>query len=290
MRYSSRFFLYGPFAGLLILTGLVSVHWWSVANAWAERLDRANGHEIAPGVRMRFSEKRLAGFPFRLDVVLKNLRMEVAESGGPIIWTTEEFAAHALSYGRVQMIFESAGRQTISWVAPQGITHRFSFLPGTFRASAMLEQSKLVRFDSEIVDLDGGEFRARDLQLHARQSRDGLDLYLKLDGAQVTAGYAAALGPDITVLLARGRLNRSDMFAPVLAGQASQQQVFERWRQSGGKLGISELTVTRGKERLTFAGELMLDERHDLAGTLRAQNGTTLQFAGNHISRLDLLP
>jgi hypothetical protein len=160
MRYSSRFFLYAPFVGLLLLAGIAMANWWIKASALAAKLDAVNGHEIMPGVRLSFAEKRLAGFPFRMDTILKNLRVEVAEMGGPIVWTSERFAMHALTYGRVQVIIEAAGRQTLSWHDAHGGAHIFAFLPGTFRASALLQQSKLIRFDGEIVDLDGSEFRA----------------------------------------------------------------------------------------------------------------------------------
>ena len=149
MRYSSRFFLYAPFVGLLLLAAIAMTNWWLKATALAKQLDAINGHEIMPGVRLSFAEKRLAGFPFRLDTILKDLRVEVAEVGGPMVWTSEGFAMHTLTYGRVQAILEAGGRQTLSWHDANGGAHRFAFLPGTFRASAILQHGKLIRFDGE---------------------------------------------------------------------------------------------------------------------------------------------
>src|SRR6476661_125023 len=148
MRYSSRFFLYAPILGLLLLAAIAMTNWWLTASALAKHLDAVNRHEIMPGVRFSFSEKRLAGFPFRMDTLLKNLRVEIAEVGGPVVWTSDEFAMHVLAYGRVQAVLEAAGRQTLSWHDANGSPHSFAFLPGTFRASALLQRGKLIRFDS----------------------------------------------------------------------------------------------------------------------------------------------
>ena len=84
MRYSSRFFLYAPFAGLLLLTAIACTHWWLVASGLAKHLDAVNGREIMPGVRFAFAQKRLAGFPFRADVMLKGLRVNVEDVSGPL--------------------------------------------------------------------------------------------------------------------------------------------------------------------------------------------------------------
>lgn len=290
MRYSSRFFLYGPLVGLLILAALAATHWWSVASAWAERLDRANGREIAPGVRMSFSEKRLSGFPFRLDVVLKDLRVEIAEANGPIIWTTKEFAAHALPYGRTQIVLESAGKQTLSWTDARDGAHRFAFLPGTFRASALLDDGKLVRFDSEIVDLDGDEFLTRNAQLHFRLSRDGIDVYLTLEGAHVAGGYAAALGPDIATLKTRGRMDRTDILAPMLAGKEAPSAAFQKWREAGGKIAVHDFLLSKSGQSITFSGALGLDDAHNLRGALTGPKERVLSFSGSRLQLGSSLP
>ena len=290
MRYSSRFFLYAPLAGLLLLAGIAMVHWWIVASAWAKYLDAVNGHEVMPGVRISFAEKRLAGFPFRMDTILRKLRIEVAEIGGPIIWTSDGFALHVLTYGPVQGVLEAAGRQTLSWHDAAGGTHSFAFLPATFRASSLLRGGKLVRFDCEIVDLDGAEFRAADAQLHFRTAGDGLDLYAKLQGAHVSGGYAGSLGPDIASLIASGRANRGAALDRVLRGDEAPEAAFDRWRNSGGTIQMSAFTLVRKGGSLTYTGRLALDDTHDLSGTLRARDGTALNFTGNHIARWDVLP
>jgi hypothetical protein len=237
-----------------------------------------------PGVRISFAEKRLAGFPFRMDTILKNLRVEVAEIGGPISWTSEGFALHVLTYGPVQGVLEAAGRQTLSWHDATGRAHSFAFLPATFRASSLLRGGKLVRFDCEIVDLDGADFRAADAQLHFRTQGGGLDLYAKLQGAHVSGGYAGSLGPDIASLIASGRIDRGAALDRVLRGEEAPETALDNWRDTGGTIRMSALTVAQKGGSLTYTGTLALDDAHDLSGILRAHNGSTLRFSGNRIA------
>jgi hypothetical protein len=288
MRYSSRFFLYAPFVGLLLLAAIAAVHWWIAASAWAKYLDAANGHEIMPGVRISFAGKRIAGFPFRNDTILKNLRVEVAEVDGPVVWTSDNFAIHELTYGRVQAIFEAAGRQTLSWSDAHGAAHRFGFLPGTFRASSILAGGRLLRFDSQIADLNGGDFRAADAQFHLRVSNDGIDTYLTLRDAHVSGGYAAALGPAIDNLTVNGLFDHASKLQAVLRGDRALQSALENWRQAGGVLAVKDLTLTRRKVTAHLNGKLALDSNHDLIGVLAGAgpNGTrfsVLNFTGNRI-------
>ncbi|HTK79759.1 MAG TPA: DUF2125 domain-containing protein [Rhizomicrobium sp.] len=284
MRYSSRFFLYAPFAALLILAALAMIHWWIVAATLSKRLDAANGHEIMPGVVLRFSDRKIGGFPFRLDTVLKNVRLSVNDVAGPVSWSSEDFAMHALTYGRDQAILEAAGKQTLSWRDAMGKEHRFDFLPGSFRASASLHDGRLERFDSEIRDLDGDDFRSGNAQLHFRSHGGGIDVYLKFDDAHIASGYAAALGPAVESLTASASLDHSLILTKLLQGKDAPENALEEWRQNGGKITVSDLALKRNVQDARFSGALSLDSAHDLSGTLSGNSaGSSLRFTGNRI-------
>jgi len=282
MKYSSRFFLWAPLVLLLILAALAMIHWWIDASALSRRLDAVNGHAVMPGVRVSFSQKRITGFPFRLDTILKNLRVEIRDTDGPIVWTTQDFAMHALTYGRVQAILEAAGPQTLTWHDGRGEAHRFEFLPGSFRASAILQDGKLVRLDSEIVDLDGADFRAADAQFHFRVRGEAIDAFIKLQRAHILSGYAAVLGPDADELIAKGVLNRTSTLDRLLRGLVSPSDALDAWRARGA-LDVSDFSFERKHRRLSVRGRLILDGHHDLSGTLRGLSGTSLAFQGNTI-------
>jgi hypothetical protein len=190
---------------------------------------------------------------------------------------------HALTYGRMQAILEAGGRQTLSWHDANGGARTFAFLPGTFRASALLQHGKLIRFDSEIVDLDGAEFRAGNAQLHARTTPDGLDIYFRLQNAHATGGYVGALGPDISSLIAGGHLNHGNALQAMMRGEEAPQPALDKWRDAGGSLGVSEFSVSRQNRTMRLTGQLTLDDAHDLSGALHAGNGSTLEFSRNRL-------
>lgn len=290
MRYSSRFFLYAPIAALLTLAAIAMVHWWIVASALEKRLDAMNGHEIVPGVKISFASKRIAGFPFRLETRLSGLRVEMAEKDGPIAWTTDDFAAHALAYGRVQAIFEAAGQQTLSWHDANGRTHAFAFLPGTFRASAIAENGEIVRFDSQIVDLDGADFRAAKLEFHFRTNKDKIETYLLLQNAHISGGYAASLGPDLLTLTANASLDHRMALDGGLRGQIAPAAALDQWRRAGGGIAVSNLALGWKTRAASFNGKLTLDEHHDLAGTLHGASGTLAASGNKLVLKSTLLP
>src|SRR5215467_11757482 len=110
MRYSNRLFLYAPFAVVLIVAAVAMLRWRQVANDWESKLLAANdGHEIAPGVTLHFVTEETGGFPFNLDIVLRNMVVAVQSTRGPISFASERFAIHALTYDRDQQVLEAAG-------------------------------------------------------------------------------------------------------------------------------------------------------------------------------------
>src|SRR5262252_3464129 len=99
MSLTNRFFIYAPFALFVVLALGLSIRWFSDASAFSARLDKLNGHQLAPGVRLHFLSKQISGFPFRLDAVFKNLEIDIETPHGPSSWKTDDFALHRLTYG-----------------------------------------------------------------------------------------------------------------------------------------------------------------------------------------------
>src|SRR5580658_485362 len=102
MSYSSRFWLYAPLALFLGLAAWAMIHWWSVATALDNRLKAMNGHQAIPGVTVSWTSHTISGFPFRLDVGFSDLQVRAEAPRGLLIYTSDRFAMHALTYGRTQ--------------------------------------------------------------------------------------------------------------------------------------------------------------------------------------------
>ena len=50
MQYSSRFWLYAPFMLVLVLAGLVVIHWYQASNAFEKKLAEIKGQPAIPGI------------------------------------------------------------------------------------------------------------------------------------------------------------------------------------------------------------------------------------------------
>lgn len=240
MSYSSRFWLYAPLALFLGLAAFAMGHWWLLAKDMDRRLDAANGHQAVPGIRASWTAKTISGFPFRVDVRFDNLKLAAEGPRGPITWQSENFALHALTYGRTQYVFEAAGQQTLDWTDADGGHHNLSFLPASLRASAIANAKGIARFDLDIQDAggkdtDGAPFTAARAQFHIRRDPkdDALDMMLS---ALEVKNPAAPFGDHVRKMEIYGRASHGSAFARLLAGQSGWMDAIMTWRHQGGEV------------------------------------------------------
>lgn len=270
MRYSSRFFLYGPFLMFVALATGMMVYWWVAASALAQRLDALNGREVAPGIRMSFAAKRIAGFPFRLDTIFDNFTLQIAGTRGPMTWHADHFASHAFTYQTTQSVLEAAGKQEMSWEDTAGRRHVFAFVPGTLHASAIIDSGRLTGFDLDTIGLVSPKFAAARAQFHLRRDpgADALDLVLDFQSLRFAGDTAAGFANGLARARFEGRLSPAAPFAALLGGQGDWRTAIEQWRTAPGSFKIDEAEFGWGKCQATSAGLVTLDVAHRLAGSL----------------------
>ena len=205
MKYAQRFVLCAQVAAGLSLTAAVSIYWYVTAHAFGRKLDALNGHAIAPGLTLHFSSRALAGFPFRVDAVLENMRIDVATPHGPATWKAEHFALHMLDYGRLQFVLEAAGKQTISWHDEKGAAHGLSFTPALLRASANAGGGTLSRFDIELYGAATQAVAVTHSELHIRHEPDAdqLDIVFMADDVHPAPDMRPALGEVVLAVTLR---------------------------------------------------------------------------------------
>lgn len=267
MKYSHRFFLWAPIALLVALLAAAVIHWFVVANAVSKFLDAANGHEIAPGVRLHYAHRQLAGFPFRIDLELDDMKLDVAATHGPAEWRAEHFAMHMLDYGRFQAIYEAAGKQTVSWTDSEGAHKILQFTPGLLRASSINAHGRLSRFDMEMVAAGSKDFQAASLEFHLRRNpdADALDIVLSADDLHVSKEFQSAFGTAIKKLRFKGQLHPASSLRPLLSGERGWRETLSAWK---GALDISTVDVAWGKMEASGSGQMTLDSAHRPQGIL----------------------
>ncbi len=261
MNYSSRFFLYAPFALLLAIASAVGAVWWAAADAMDKRLDALNGRAAVPGVTLRFASKTIGGFPFRLDVVFADFRVAVASAHGPLEWRAEHFALHALTYGRAETIFEAAGRQTIAWTDERRRPHTLPFAAGSLHASAIGNAGGLARFDLDLVGFGSPALTAARIQFHIRRDPDGarLDLAASADAIHLSPVLRGAFGDTIKHVALQGDAAPAAAFDVLRAGRADWQSALEAWRKASGTLRAEPFEIDWGGPDMAGLGTLALD-------------------------------
>ncbi|HEY1838007.1 MAG TPA: DUF2125 domain-containing protein [Rhizomicrobium sp.] len=270
MRYSHRFFLYAPVAAFIAVFALAGAYWWVAAGTFFKALDAANGQELAPGVTLHFASHQDGGFPFRIETLMQNARLEVATSYGPLTWSTEQLAMHALTYGRDQIIYEAAGKQTLSWTDSEHAHHVWTFVPGSLRASSIVVNGALARFDMDIVGIGSPELSAGGAQIHIRRdpSKHAIDIFFSGDAVHLSGPLQSGFGDTIKTLRVGGSFVPGASLAPLLGGKADWRSAFEAWRAAGGKLGIDRFELAWGKLDAGGTGTLALDSLHRPQGAL----------------------
>jgi hypothetical protein len=268
MKYSSRFFLYAPFGLFLAIALGVGIHWWLAASAWSARLAAMNGREIAPGVTMRFASRTIAGFPFNLDTVFRGLALRIDTPHGPTEWRSEEFAMHALTYGRNETIFEAAGKQELRWTKDDGGRRALGFAVGSLRASAIEDRTGLARFDLDLVGFGSRALTAQRLQLHTRRMQGRWDLLVEADDIHFSQGSRPDLGDQIAAARLTGTIDKAEAFDALRAGAQTWFGAAERWRRAGGAFHADSCSLLWSGLSINGKGLLALDETHRPQGVL----------------------
>jgi len=270
MKFSNRIFLYGPTALLLLLAVAAGLWWWHAADRLSVLLDAANGHDIVPGVRVSFSSASVGGFPFRLETRIENLKVETRDADGPLVWTSEHLAAHALTYGRAETIFEAAGKQSLQWRDGEHRGHGLPFAVGTMRASAILDGGALARFDLDIQGFGSPALVAARLQFHVRRDpdADALDVWLGASNVHLSQALRSPLGDRLSTIAIGGRFLPAAPLRPLLQGGKDWRAALADWRVHQGRLAVDDLTLDWSKTKLSGHGELALDSQSRPIGVL----------------------
>lgn len=298
MSYSNRIYMYGPVGLLLLIAILYSVFWRVEADTLSARLDRANGGEIAPGITFSFAQKSIGGFPFRLDVLLSGVSFGYRNGSTQIGWRTDRFALHRMAYGLNQFIFESDGTQTVTWtVQPDAMPRTVLLTPETARASAILNQGRLVRVDLDLWRPHGTEtgasaldasFAADRAQLHALARRNNtLDLAIQIDNGRTGTVGAQAVQSALPLIDCRITLNRADLLTDVERGDEDIARALESWRNRMGVADVTSLAVNWPDAHAVLRGDLTLDASDYLSGTLHGDQ--TEDHGGSRPIQLNFL-
>ena len=274
-RRRSRFGLFAPFVLLALVFAGWATAWLSIRDQTSRALDDWIAAEAALGRLWICPNRMVGGFPFRIEVTCDSLALQRPDL--------------RVSLGRVAVITRIyAPRHLIAHVAgPLRAGDGPIAVEGTWRAlEASLRTAKEGLQRASLV-VDGPQVRlagaaAGDLTLSGQR----LETHLRPnptrgagEGAFDWSFQAAQMAlPLLDDLI--GGIEPADLDLQVTVTQAGDvaarplAEELERWRQAGGRLEVTAVTLAKGGRRLEGKGQLWLDDAH------RPQGRADLAAAG----------
>ncbi len=176
----------------------------------------------------------VGGFPFRLDADFIEFPRQWRGRAWAVRLERRKIRAACPTYGRAKTVYEAAGRQHAAWTDAAGAAHSVSFLPGSLRASSILDDKGLSRADLDIVGMGAKDFTIGRFQFHMRRDPDGadLDLMVKAD--------AAGARKQVQVYVT---LSRAASLTSLLKGETSWPDAGANWRAEGGMARLSQVVA-----------------------------------------------
>lgn len=284
----SRFWLYAPYAGLLVMVAAWSLAWVLIRQAAVGQFDQAAAALRAQGWTIAWDQRSVGGYPFRLHARLTRPRFR-EPSGWSLAAPSLEAEAYAFAPGH--------------WVilAPEGLTMARPF----GGAAAISGQALKASFnpmdgqDAPQLALEGRGIsvapqpgaqplpitRAERLAFYLRPlPGDTAEFQLQLDGATPSpSALLARLGGQQPVTLV---WDETVSHVSQFSGRDWPGAV-RRWSRGGGAVSLNHGEIEAGEARLNAqSGQYSVDDDGRLAGDL------TLDFshAGAASQRLGGLP
>ncbi|MBF9232781.1 DUF2125 domain-containing protein [Microvirga alba] len=264
----SRFWLYTPFALLLLVAVAWSIAWLLIRNRTSEALDAWFAMEAKAGRQWTCQNRNVGGYPFRIEVTCGSLSMKQG--------------AMSASLGRVESIaqvyqprfviteIEGPLNLTDGTVTVQGtwdlLLTSIHATPSGFQRLSIAADSP--RFTVTGLAPDDIVTSGKHVELHlrpnpSRAAEKAYDAALSVKQARIPILDALVGGAEPVDLSMDATATQAEGFRgrPIV-------EELERWRAAGGKLDILMLSLAKGPRQLDAKGALTLDDLHRPAGQL----------------------
>lgn len=271
-RKSGRMGLYAPF----LLALVVSIAWtgiWIWLRGEAIRQIDANAQVLRKaGFEVAWGERKITGWPFRLDVTFKGARLREPSGWGFAAPTLE---AEAFAYALDHWMFAAEDGFTLirpngGPVEVRGRVIRASLTEPDRTPPALSVEGLDLTFQPGAGAQPFSLASAGRVQLYLRPGPDDQGAILfKVDNGRAGAGstLAAVPGDGSVALTWDSIISRVSRFKGGTLAQAGQA-----WALAGGTLQVREATVQAGGSALgAKSGALVVDPDGDLAGTLEVK-------------------
>ncbi len=262
-RPRRRIGLFLPYILLAALVVVWSVGWFLIRARAQSEMDGWLAQEAKAGRQWTCADRSITGYPFRLELRCASLRFARSDGSfslGPLTVVVQVYdprlvLLEASGPFRVEQGDLSAD---VTWSSLEASFHAAS--DGFSRASLVVDAPKGVVNTPDPGPID---FAANHLELHARPTpgrfaTDGaVDVSLRLAKAAVPRLDALAGSPDPADIDLDTTIEQA---AVLRTGTVARE--LETWRQAGGRLDVTRLSIAKGERRLQAKGAVGLDAAH----------------------------
>ena len=286
-----RLGLYAPFALLLTLAAAWSLGWFWLRGEVFRRMDAAARSWEDSGYRVDWSDRAVYGFPFRLDLDVRNARLREQSGWG---LAAPRLEAEAFVFAPDHWIL----------VAPDGVVlHRRLGGPVAIGARVLRATVSEAKAHPPRISVEGlgltfatpagakpfGLASAREFHLHTRAGpQDQAAAYVEIDRA-VTSGPGLlndiATGSPVTLV---GDGDFTQAGAPSGPGFAG---ALRAWSAAGGSLAVRRLSLQAGAVNLdSRSGTLGIGPDGRLAGAMVVRLAGVPRLLGALVADAPLAP
>lgn len=282
-RRLPRWRLYAPYFLLALVAIGWSVAWFVIRGRVVGGLDDWVAAEAEQGRRWTCADRQVGGFPFRIEIVCATLSLErpdVSATLGRVLVAAQIYNPNHIIAEAASPLHVVAGARTIdsAWKLLQTSVvlegGRFA------RTAVVLDEPTIHATAPDIAPLD---LSSRHLELHVRPDpadRSAFDAAIstvaaKVPGLDELVGGAEAADLDLRLLVTEA----NDLPARPIWSE------LERWRISGGRLGLTRFGMAKGARRIEATGTFTIDELHRPQGEVNVSalglEGLLGRYAGD---------
>jgi hypothetical protein len=270
-RKSSRLGLYLPVAIAIGLIVAWTAGWLWLRGQAQRRMDAAVAQLQAAGYQVGWSDRRIGGFPYRLNITLTDAR--VREPSG---WALQAPKLEAQAYVHAPTHWLFAAQDGLTFVRPQGGPVQVS--GRVIRASLTHPQNWPPSFSFQGLDLTfspGPGARpfalqaAQKVEFHLRQGPDDEGgVFVSVEGgrAQLSGLLGRIAGDKPIAVTWNATLSKISAFHG-----SSWPAAVRRWTEAGGRMHVRQAGITAGEALISASGgELTVGSDGRLRGAIPA--------------------
>lgn len=280
----SRLWLFAPFVALALAAIAWTAAWFVIRDQASDAMDSWMAGEAVAGRQWSCPGRSVGGYPFRLELTCPGLAL----TRGDWSATLGALKTVAQIYSPGHVIAELAGpfRATDGRIAVDAswrdLRASFRGARDSFERASVTAEAPVVRISGlALGDLNVTSGRA-ETHVRPHPERD------RSEGAiEISAQASDAVVPMLDDLI--GGREPATIDLTLTATQARDAPLrslagdLERWRQAGGKLEVTRLSLVKGARRLEAVGDAALDDRHRPAGRFEVSADGLEGLIGNLI-------